>query len=134
MAPPVLGRCRSYQWESELRSAEAVEAREALREQAHEDGRGQPDDVQVVALDALDERRTPPLDGIAAGAALPLAAREVPREVAGRQRPEGDERRRVLDVLPPRGHEREPGDDGMRAPAELVEHPLGVAGVGRLGV
>ena len=60
--------------------AEAVGAREALREQPHEQSPGQADDVQVVALDPLDEARAEALDRVPAGATLPLAAREVVRD------------------------------------------------------
>src|SRR5205823_4474825 len=59
------------------RSAESVEAREALRQKPHEKRARKADDVQVVALDPLDEGAAPPLDRIGARAALPLAAREV---------------------------------------------------------
>ena len=50
---------------------------EPLGEQADEQRAGKPDDVQVVALDPLDERRAEPLDRVGAGAPLPLAARQV---------------------------------------------------------
>jgi hypothetical protein len=51
---PRLGRARRP------RLPEAVGAREALREQPDEQRGGQADDVQVVALDPLDERRAAP--------------------------------------------------------------------------
>ena len=68
----------------------------------HEQRRRQADDVQVVALDPLDERRAATLDRIAAGASLPLPERDVGREVARRELAERDGRRLVLDELPSR--------------------------------
>ena len=47
---------------------------EALGEQADEQRRRQADDVEVVALDPLDEARAEALDRVRAGASLPLAA------------------------------------------------------------
>src|SRR6476620_4828372 len=44
---------------------------EHVRPEVEEGGHRQPDDVQVVAVDALHERRAAPLDGVAAGASLP---------------------------------------------------------------
>src|SRR4051794_26137836 len=43
----------------------------------HEQRHGQPDDVGVVAVDPCDQRGAGLLDGVAAGAAAPLAARGV---------------------------------------------------------
>ena len=81
---PRLGRARRPQL------PEAVGAGEALREEPDEQCGRQADDVQVVALDPLDERRAAALDRVAARASLPLAVREVVRELARRQLAEGD--------------------------------------------
>src|SRR5207248_5890222 len=62
-------------------SAEAVGAGEPLREQAHEDRGGKADDVEVVAVDPAHEGGAAALDGVSAGAALPLAARDVRGQV-----------------------------------------------------
>src|SRR5947209_12218798 len=92
-------------------SAEAVRAGEPRREQADEKGRGEADDVQVVAFDALDEARAEPLDRIRARTAFPLARREVVGEVARRQLPERDARRLGRELLPLRGAQAETRDD-----------------------
>jgi hypothetical protein len=47
--------------------AKAVDAGKALREQADQERCRQPDEVQVVAFDPLDERGAQALDRIAAG-------------------------------------------------------------------
>ena len=47
--------------------------------------RREADDVQVVAVDPLDEAAAETLDRVAAGAALPLAARDVALELARRR-------------------------------------------------
>src|SRR5919108_2334170 len=52
--------------------AHAVGAGEAVGEEAHEERGGEADDVEIVAVDALDEGGAAALDRIAAGAALPL--------------------------------------------------------------
>src|SRR5207244_12699859 len=90
--------CRDEAWPG---SAEAVRAREAFRQEADQQRDREADDVQVVALDRADERRTQALDRVGAGAALPLAARDVVAEITRRQRPEGHPGRRVLEHLPP---------------------------------
>ena len=67
------GRARSRRATSARRaSAEAVDAREAVGEEADEQRGRQADDVQVVALDPLDEARAEPLDRIGARPSLPL--------------------------------------------------------------
>src|SRR5207247_10537459 len=104
------------------RSAQAVGAREALREQADEDRRREADDVEVVALDPLHEGGATALDGLAAGAALPLAARDVRGQVARRQRPERDPRLVVCDRLPAPRDEREARDDLVRTAGKRLEH------------
>ena len=58
----------------EIVSSRSRRAGEAVREQSHEQRGRQADDVQVVALDPLDEGGAEALDRVAAGAALPLAA------------------------------------------------------------
>ena len=74
--------------ESARLSAEAVDAGETLGQQAHEQRGREADDVEVVALDPLDEAAPTALDRVAAGAALPLAVAEVVREVARVERAE----------------------------------------------
>ena len=80
-----------------------VRPRKPLGEQADEQRAGQTDDVQVVALDPLDEAAAEPLDRVGAGAALPLAAARRRRRCraasASRKRDGG---RVVLDDLPAR--------------------------------
>src|SRR5436189_225416 len=114
------------------RLAEAVGAREALREETHEARRGQADDIQVVPLDRPDERCAPSLDRVRAGAPLPLAGGEVGREVARRQLAERDARALVLDFFPARGQEAKAGHDDVRLAGELLEHLLRLRRIGRL--
>ena len=103
--------------------------RGSARPAAHEQAAGQADDVQVVALDALDERGAAALDRVAARAALPLARCDVRGEVARRQRTERDERRRRLDDLPrPASAGRDRTRPRAFAPT-APEHPLGLARV-----
>src|SRR5580765_3530078 len=113
----------------EGRSAEAVDAGEALREQPHEQRGRQAHDVEVVTLDATDERSTPALDRIAAGAPLPLPERDIGAELPRGQLSELHPGRLVLDVLPPGCEQTEPRDDEMRLAAEPLEHALGLGGV-----
>src|SRR5688572_7075069 len=115
-------------------SAEAVRAREALREEADEQRRRQADDVQVVALDLLDEGGAAALDRIPAGASLPLAVRQVVGELTRRELPEGDARGVVLDDLPARREQAEARDDDMRLACELLEHLLRLLGARGLAV
>ena len=61
-----------------------------LRHQVEQARERQADDVEVVALDARDERGADALDGVAARAALPLAGRDVPVEQRGARRAEVD--------------------------------------------
>ena len=56
-----------------------------VRPQAEQGPDRQADDVEVVALDALDERAAAALDRVAAGALLPLAAAQVPLDRARRR-------------------------------------------------
>src|SRR5437870_4913441 len=119
---------------SASRSADAVDAWEALREGAHEKGGRQADDVQVVAFDAGDECGAATLDRIGARAALPFAARDVRTEVAWGQRAEIDERRICVGGLPGRRDKAETGDDGVAPPGERFEHALGVARIAGLPV
>src|SRR5579862_2373656 len=114
--------------------AEAVRAGEAGCEQPDEQRHRQADDVEVVALDPLDERRATALDCIAAGSALPLPARDVPRDVARCQLAERDERGLAVHLLPRRRHEREAGDGLVRSAGEGLEHLLGVVGAAWLAV
>src|SRR5436305_1716883 len=52
----------------------------------------QTDHVPEIAVDAVDEGRASPLDRIAAGAALPLARREIRRDLVRVQTAEADPR------------------------------------------
>ena len=82
------------------RSAEAVDAGETLGEQPDEQRGREADDVQVVALDPLDERGAEALDRVGAGAALPLAGSR--RSARGRAASSGRKVTRVdLVVRPP---------------------------------
>ncbi len=67
----------------------AVATGEARGEERDEQGHRQADDVQVVALDTLDERCAAALNRVGAGAALPLPGRDVRVDlcaVSGRKR------------------------------------------------
>ena len=68
--------------------------RQQLRPQVQQPRQRQADDVEVVALDPRDERRAAALDGVAAGAALPLAGGDVPVERGRVERAEVDRRSR----------------------------------------
>ena len=114
--------------------AEAVRAREALGEQAHEQGAREADDVQVVAVDPLDEAGAEALDRVRAGAALPLARSRRTRRVA-RRRARGRSRASTScsTLLPRRASSRQrPETTSCVAPAERVEHRRGLGGVRRL--
>src|SRR5215212_1422717 len=87
-------------WKSPL--SEPVRAGEAFGEQPHEEGAGQTDDVEVVALDARHERRTATLDRVRPGPSLPLAGGEVAADVARRQRAKAHAGELMLDDLPAR--------------------------------
>src|SRR6202035_3277423 len=63
-------------------STEPVDPGESLREQSDQKRGGQPDDVQIIAFDAADERGAPALDRIAPGAPLPLPDGDVRTELA----------------------------------------------------
>ena len=63
--------------------AEAVGARKTSGQQANEERGGQPDDVQIVAVDPFDEARSQTLNGVGACAALPLAGSEIALDVGG---------------------------------------------------
>src|SRR4051812_23018073 len=78
-------------------STEAVRTGEALREQPHEERGRQAHHVQVVTLDATDERGAAALDRIAAGAPLPLAERDIDAELPRGQFAELHPGRLVLD-------------------------------------
>ena len=90
--------------------ADSVGAREAVGEHADEEGRGKTDDIEVVALDALDEGGAAALDCIAARSALPLAGAYVLGHVPRRQLPEHDLGLLVLDCLPPRREQTQTGN------------------------
>src|SRR5919204_2171475 len=82
------------------RLAEAVGPREALRQEADEQGSRQSDDVQVIAVDALDQRRAEPLDRVAARARVPLSASDVVSDVARRHLTERHARDLTATLLP----------------------------------
>ena len=101
-AESTCGVCRSFgAWRSRTRDEER--ARE-------------PDDVEVVAVDPLDEAAAEALDRVRAGAALPLPARDVGGDRLCCQKPEGHIGQLVRDDHVLVGAEQaEPGDDGVRA-------------------
>src|SRR5262245_42491554 len=95
---------------------------EPLGEKADEKSGGEPHDVQIVALDPLDEGGAGSLDRIAAGAPLPFAQREVGSDLAVGERAEDDRCRLVLDDLPLLGAETQARDDLVRLPRKGAEH------------
>src|SRR5665648_671322 len=78
-------------------------------------------DVEVVAVDTLDERRTDALDGVRAGALAPLAASDVARDVPGAQRPEGDACDRVRGLAALAGTQVQAAIDLVTAAGEQAE-------------
>src|SRR5262245_9568843 len=103
-----------------------------LGQEPHEQRAWEPDDVEVVALDPLDETRTEPLDRVAAGPVAPLLLADVARNVPRRERPEGHARRLVCDLLPRARQQADPRDDLVRPSRERLEHLLCVLWPGRL--
>ena len=91
-------------------------------EQRDEQRAGEPDDVEVVALDPLDEPAAEPLDRVAAGAPLPLAARDVAPTAASSSGRNVTTVSRVVDHLAGRRDQAEPGQDRVRAARELAQH------------
>src|SRR5262245_64478153 len=59
-------------------------------EQREEERPGESDDVQVVALDPLDEAAAEALDGVCARSTLPFAARQIRAQRLRREEPESD--------------------------------------------
>ena len=104
------------------------------REQRNEQRAREPDDVEVVPLDALDETTAETLDRIPPGPAFPLAAFEVGLEGLAAQGAKGHRRELVLDGHEVRTQQAEAGDHCVRPSPELPEHVLGIAPVGRLSV
>src|SRR6476620_11144691 len=104
-----------------FRSAEAVRSREALGQDLDQQGCRKADDVQVVTFDALDERRAEPLDRVAAGTPLPLAAAHVMGKVARGQSPELDPRRLAVQLLPRGRPETETRHDLVRPARQPLE-------------
>src|SRR5512132_2247873 len=114
--------------------AKAIDTGKTLRKQADEKRRRQPDDVQVVAVDPLDERRAEALDRIATRTLPPLFADDVKAELARRQCPKRDARHGVTQLLPRRRQQAEPGDDLVRLAGKLLQHRFGLRFVTRLAV
>src|SRR5947209_12297305 len=96
----------------------AVQPGEALGEERDQRRRRKPDDVEVIALDALDERRAASLNRVPAGASFPFARREIRREVARSQSAERDEGRLRAQLLPRVRAQAEAGDHLVRASRE----------------
>ena len=105
--------------------AEAVRAWEALRQEADEEGGWEADDVQVVAFDALDERRAEALDRIRRPRGPPT--RRCSRSGRGRA---PSTRRNVTSVVSlcsssqRRRPQAEAGDDLVRPARQPLEHRL----------
>src|SRR5947199_368264 len=95
-----------------------------LRERARDLRQREPDHVGERAFDARDERRTAPLDRIAARLVERLAALHVRRDHGGAERSEAHARDHALVGLhgPSRIEQHEARDDAMLAPAEAAEH------------
>jgi hypothetical protein len=93
---------------------------------------GEPDDVEVVAVDALDEAPAEALDGVRTGAPLPLAAIQVRVQNVVLERSEGDVRRRVVEDIVVAAEQAHARDDGMRPAGELAKDSLGVVTIGAL--
>ena len=98
-------------------------------EDGHEERARKTDDVEIVALDSLDEAAAETLDRIGACPSLPLAAVEVQLELGIGDRAKRDLRHRVLDDRESRAEQAQAGDDGMGASVELgqgsVDRPAG---------
>src|SRR5215213_7806565 len=100
-----------------------------VRTQLEQPRQGQPDDVQIVALDSGDQRCAAPLDRVAARAALPLPRPHVPVErspvEASERHPRALDRRReqlaAFDEGDPADHlVGAPGEAGEEAPGGLL--------------
>src|SRR5450759_5236322 len=98
----------------ERRRAEGGERRQQGRHR-------QADDVEVVAVDTLDERRPDSLDSVGAGALAPLAAGDVARDVPGAERPKGDARDGVRGLGALRRAQVEAAVDLVTAAGEQAE-------------
>src|SRR6185295_1373749 len=101
-------------------------------QEPYQEGRRKADDVQVVALDPLDEGGSTALDGIRPCPALPLADADVGRQVARVELAEGHPRDLVLDLLPRGREQAQAGDHLVRLPRERLEHSLRLRGGSRL--
>src|SRR5689334_11144460 len=116
---------------SGARSARVIadEVRPETEQRAHREA----DDVEVVAVDALDQRAAAALDRVAAGALFPLAALEIPLDHAVVERPERDLRDRgVRAHRPVLVEERDAADDVVRAAREVAQRLARGVLVGRL--
>ena len=77
-------------------------------EEREEERAREPDDVQIVALDPLDETSAEPLDRVPAGPALPLPALQVRRDELVGEPPERDGGDLVHDHVEFRAEQAEP--------------------------
>src|SRR5213080_2120514 len=107
-----------------VRAATSSGKEPGLRERARDLRQREPDHVGERAFDARDERRTAPLDRIAARLVERLAALHVRRDHGGAERSEAHARDHALVGLhgPSRIEQHEARDDAMLAPAEAAEH------------
>src|SRR5215467_11507017 len=92
-----------------------------LLEEGDEERAREPDDVQVVALDAFDEAAADTLDCISPGASLPLPAPEIALDRFSREQAEGDLRPLVRQDLVVAREEAQARDDGVRPAGELPQ-------------
>src|SRR5580700_10098733 len=98
----------------------AVDAGKMPCKEPDEQGTGQADDVQIVAVDPLDETGAETLDRVGAGSPLPLACCQIALDVGGAERAEGDGRRLGVQLLPVGGAEAETRDDLVCPAAERL--------------
>src|SRR5437588_31461 len=91
---------------------------------------GQPDDVEIVTFDRLDQSGSPALDRVAARAVPPLAGRDVPINQALVERPELDQGADSSGVAVFGPEQAKPADHRVRAPRQSGQgfpRPFGVA-------
>src|SRR4029079_16990943 len=112
--------------------AVAVRPWEALDKQPDKERRWEADDVQVVALDPLDQGTTQALDRIAARSSLPLAAPDVVGQVTCGQRSKRHLRRLAVPLLPGGSPQAEARHDLVRPSRQALEHRPGRGRIRRL--